>query len=75
VGYVYSIMANKTKSQSVDVIQTQELPAMNMRITKASADFVTLNIDISCSAYDIKQCKEGITFLLKQVSHLETGGK
>jgi hypothetical protein len=65
-------MAIKNKAQYIDVVQTQELPIMNLKITKATSDLVTSHIEVSCSGYDIQQCKEGISFLLKEVNKIET---
>lgn len=48
--------------------KSKELQVMNLRITKASNDFVTSQIEVSCSGNNMEQCKKGIKFLLNEAN-------
>jgi hypothetical protein len=52
----------------------EELPHLSLCITDRVAGTVLREILVSSKAYDIKECKEGIEFLLNNVKKIKDNG-
>ena len=67
---IESIIEKKdVKLQYMD--QVNCLPTMNIHIRKATVDFETLNIEFSCSGFNMEECKSGIDYLIKKKKEIE----